>query len=345
MTSKPFLRALNGERLPSPPFWLMRQAGRYLPEYRAVRAEAGSFLDLCYNPALAAEVTLQPIRRFGMDAAILFSDILVVPHALGQPLRYVEGEGPKLDAVTSAGDVSRLKDDRLHEVLAPVYETVRRVRAALPDEVALIGFAGAPWTVASYMVEGGGSRDFAAVKRFAYQDPVGFGALIDLLVTATVGYLAAQVEAGAEALQLFDSWAGVLPESAFARWSIAPTRRIVRGLRQRGVTVPIIGFPKGAGALYERYATETEVTAIGLDTSVPLGWAVDRLQSRMPVQGNLDPVMLMAGGEALEAEAKAIIEGLSGGPHIFNLGHGVLQHTPPEHVGLLADLIRGANPA
>lgn len=345
MTSKPFLRALQGERLPRPPFWLMRQAGRYLPEYRAVRAEAGSFLDLCYNPALAAEVTLQPIRRFGMDAAILFSDILVVPHALSQPLRYVEGEGPKLDAVTNARDLSRLTSDRLHEVLAPIYETVRRVRAALPDEVALIGFAGAPWTVASYMVEGGGSRDFAAVKRFAYQDPAGFGALIDLLVTATVDYLAAQAEAGAEALQLFDSWAGVLPESAFARWSIAPTRRIVEGLRQRGVEVPIIGFPKGAGALYERYVAETGVTAVGLDTSVPLGWAADRLQSRMPVQGNLDPVMLMAGGEALETEAKSIIEGLSGGPHIFNLGHGVLQHTPPEHVGLLADLIRGGEPA
>lgn len=336
---KRFLQAVTGQTPDRPPFWFMRQAGRYLPEYRAVRADAGSFLDLCYDPVRATEVTLQPIRRYGMDAAILFSDILVVPHALGQPLAYVEGEGPKLDPVRQTADLGRLSADRLHQVLAPVYETVERVKAGLPPEVALIGFAGSPWTVATYMVEGGGSKEFAHVKRFAYADPEGFGRLIDLLVDSTVAYLARQIGAGAETVQLFDSWAGVLPEEAFARWVIAPTRRIVDGVRARHPTVPIIGFPRGAGTLYRRYAEETGVSALGLDTAVPLDQAAE-LQRLLPVQGNLDPVLLVAGGEPMRQAAQRRRGKLAAAPYIFNLGHGVLQTTDPETVAELAVLLR-----
>lgn len=338
--SKPFLRALAGETLSRPPFWLMRQAGRYLPEYREVRAKAGGFLDLCYTPALATEVTLQPIRRYAMDAAILFSDILVLPHALGQPLAFMEGEGPKLEPVRSSADLLTLDASGLHARLAPVYETVARIRSALPADVALIGFAGSPWTVACYMVEGGGSKEFAAVKGWAYRDPSGFGTLIDLLVDATADYLCRQVEAGAEAVQLFDSWAGVLPEAAFERWVVAPTRRIVERVAARCPGVPIIGFPRGAGVLYERYAAATGVTALGLDTTVPVGWAAARLQRLLPVQGNLDPIELIAGGSSLETAVRAILEGFSGRPFIFNLGHGVVPSTPPEHVAALAALLR-----
>lgn len=339
-TSKPFLRALAGEVLPRPPFWLMRQAGRYLPEYRDVRARAGSFLDLCYTPELAVEVTLQPLRRYGMDAAILFSDILVVPHALGQALDYVEGEGPRLDPVRTAAALQRLSLASLHERLAPVYETVRRLSAVLPDETALIGFAGAPWTVACYMVEGGGSKDFAQVKAWAYRDPAGFGALIDLLVAATADYLCAQIDAGAEAVQLFDTWAGVLPAPAFHALVIAPTRRIVAAVRERHPGVPIIGFPRGAGVLYRDYAAETGVTALGLDTAVPAAWAAAELQPRVAVQGNLDPILLVAGGAALAEAARDLLRRLGQGPYVFNLGHGVVQTTPPEHVAQLAALIR-----
>ncbi|NNG05604.1 MAG: uroporphyrinogen decarboxylase [Inquilinus sp.] len=342
MTSsgKPLLRALAGETLPRPPFWLMRQAGRYLPEYRALRAKAGSFLELCYTPALAAEVTLQPIRRFGMDGAILFSDILVVPHALGQELDYVEGEGPRLDPVCDRGALGRLSAAGVDTILAPVYETVARVRSALPPETALIGFAGAPWTVATYMVEGGGSKDFAAAKRFAYGDPDGFQGLVDLLVETTVLYLRRQIDAGAEAVKLFDSWAGVLPEAEFRRWVIAPTARIVAALKRSHPAVPVIGFPRGAGHLYEPYLADTGVDALGVDTALPLSVAKS-LQRRRPVEGNLDPVALLVGGEALQRSALEILEALADGPFVFNLGHGVLQGTPPEHVAELAALIRG----
>ncbi|HEY0835414.1 MAG TPA: uroporphyrinogen decarboxylase [Azospirillum sp.] len=337
---KPLLAALKGEACTHPPFWLMRQAGRYLPEYRELRAKAGSFLDLCYNPDFAVEVTLQPIRRYRMDAAILFSDILVVPHALGQRLEFLEGEGPKLDPVRSAAELSRLSTDRFHAHLEPVYETVRRLRGALPPEVTLIGFAGAPWTIACYMVEGSGSKEFAAVKSFAYRDPAGFAQLIDLLVETTSDYLCTQIDAGAEVVQLFDSWAGVLPAGAFRRWVIEPTRRIVARVKEKHPNVPVIGFPRAAGLLYEDYVADSGVDAVGLDTTVPPVWAARTLQPRLPVQGNLDPIMLAVGGEALRNAAIDILEAFSGRPFIFNLGHGVIQSTPPEHVAELAHLLK-----
>ena len=331
--------ALAGKRPDRVPIWLMRQAGRYLPEYRAVRAGVSGFLELCFTPELAAEVTLQPVRRFGMDGAILFADILLIPHALGQPLDYVEGEGPKLDPVTDAAAVRSLSTDRLDEILSPVYQTVRLVCRDLPAHSALIGFAGAPWTVACYMVEGGGSKDFAEVKRFAYGDPNGFDGLIELLVTASIDYLRAQIDAGAEAVQLFDSWAGILPEGGFRRWVIEPTRWIVRALRDSHPSTPVIGFPRAAGLMYQAYARETGIDALGLDTAAPLSAAKD-LQSIMPVQGNLDPVALMVGGAALRSAAADVLRALDGGLHVFNLGHGVLQHTPPEHVGALVEMVR-----
>ncbi|WP_439514963.1 uroporphyrinogen decarboxylase [Oceanibaculum nanhaiense] len=337
---KRMLRALKGERLDKPPFWLMRQAGRYLPEYREIRSQAGGFLDLCFSPKLACEVTLQPIRRYGMDAAILFSDILIVPYGLGQGVAFKEGEGPVLDPVRNASDLSRLSLDGFHERVAPVYETVSRIAEALPKETTLIGFAGSPWTVATYMAEGGGSKEFVAVKRWAYGDPEGFGQLIDLLVEATVSYLSRQVEAGAEVLQLFDSWAGALPEPGFRRWCIEPTIRIVAALKARYPDIPIIGFPRGAGTLYVPYATETGIDAVSLDTTVSVAWAAEALQSKLPVQGNLDPILLVAGGDALDREVERILSGFSGGAHIFNLGHGVTQTTPPETVERLARRLR-----
>jgi uroporphyrinogen decarboxylase len=335
-----FIRVLRGENLARPPFWLMRQAGRYLPEYRATRAQAGSFLDLCFAPELAVEVTLQPLRRYGMDAAILFSDILVVPYALGQKLDYVEGEGPQLDPVHDAAELNRLSTADFHERLAPVYETVRRLATAIPETTALIGFAGSPWTVACYMVEGCGSKEYAKVKKFAYGDPEGFEALIDLLVRVTADYLCAQIEAGAEAVQVFDSWAGVLPAPEFRRWVIEPTRRLVELIKAKHSQVPVIGFPRGAGVMYKEYAEVSGVTALGLDTTVPPEWAAAELQTKLPVQGNLDPIMLVAGGEALRNSAIGILRTLSGGPFVFNLGHGVVQTTPPEHVGQLAALVK-----
>ena len=337
---KRMLRALKGERLDKPSFWLMRQAGRYLPEYREIRNQAGGFLDLCFSPKLACEVTLQPIRRYGMDAAILFSDILIVPYGLGQGVAFKEGEGPVLDPVRNASDLSRLSLDGFHERVAPVYETVSRIAEALPKETTLIGFAGSPWTVATYMAEGGGSKEFVAVKRWAYGDPEGFGQLIDLLVEATVSYLSRQVEAGAEVLQLFDSWAGALPEPGFRRWCIEPTIRIVAALKARYPDIPIIGFPRGAGTLYVPYATETGIDAVSLDTTVSVAWAAEALQSKLPVQGNLDPILLVAGGDALDREVERILSGFSGGAHIFNLGHGVTQTTPPETVERLARRLR-----
>ncbi len=334
------LRCLAGEISARPPLWLMRQAGRYLPEYRAVRGQVASFLDLCYTPDLAVEVTLQPIRRYALDAAIIFSDILVVPDALGQAVAFREGEGPVLKPIRSVADVARLRPESIHDTLAPVYETVRRLSLALPSEVALIGFAGAPWTVATYMVEGGTSRGFQNVQLWAYRDPAGFARLIDCLVEATIAHLSAQVAAGAEIIQLFDSWAGVLPEPGFKRWVVEPTRRIVDALRQQNPALPIIGFPRGAGLFYSDYFAETKVTAIGLDTTVPLGIARDQLQKIGPIQGNLDPLLVVAGGAAMAAAARQIVAAFSRRPFIFNLGHGIVPETPPEHVEQLVAVVR-----
>jgi uroporphyrinogen decarboxylase len=337
---KPFLRALRGETITPPPFWLMRQAGRYLPEYREVRASANGFLDLCYTPEKATEVTLQPLRRYGFDAAILFSDILVVPDALGQSVAFREGEGPMLTPIRTAEALAKLSLDGLKTHLAPVFETVRRLSTAIPKTTALIGFAGAPWTVATYMVEGSGSKDFVETKRLAYGQPKIFQALIDLLVQATGDYLIAQIDHGAEAIQLFDSWAGALPEDQFAKWVIAPTRSLVARLKSERPGIPIIGFPKGAGALYETYVDQTGVDAVSLDTGIPLSWAVKTLQSKVTIQGNLDPILLVAGGEALDQAIDRILETCSRGPFVFNLGHGIVPSTPPENVARLAERVK-----
>ena len=338
---KKLLAALAGTVDAVPPVWLMRQAGRYLAEYRALRQRARSFVDFCLTPELAIEATLQPIRRFGFDAAILFSDILIVPHALGQEVSFKEGEGPVLAPIRRQEDVGRLSDARLVECTAPVMETVAGVRRALPTEVALIGFAGAPWTVATYMVEGGASKDYAHAKLWSYREPEGFQRLIDLVVKATITYLDQQIRAGAEAIQLFDSWAGVLAEPDFTRWVIEPNAAIVRGLKRLHPQIPIIAFPRGAGLFYRRFAEAVGADAIGLDTTVPLGWAREALQQRWTVQGNLDPLVLCAGGEPLEREVRRIREALAGGPFVFNLGHGILPSTPPEHVARLLEVLRG----
>ncbi len=338
--SKPLIRALKGEKLERPPIWLMRQAGRYLPEYREVRAKAGSFLDLCYNPELATEVTLQPIRRFGFDAAILFSDILVVADALGQNVGFEEGRGPVLEALKDGKDLARLSINRFHERLEPVYETVGRIHQALPKETALIGFAGAPWTVASYMIEGGSSRDFAKAKSWMYGRPQDFGALIALLVEATSQYLVRQIEAGAEVLQLFDSWAGALSHNDMRLTCLEPMRQIVANVRKVHPEVPIILFPRGVGAGYLDFADAKACDGLGLDQSVPLAWARDHLQSRLAVQGNLDPQVLVAGGRALRAGIAHVLNRLGKGPFVFNLGHGIVPETPPEHVAELVKLVR-----
>ncbi len=339
--SKPFLRALAGETLTPPPFWLMRQAGRYLPEYRATRAEAGSFLDLCYNSDLACEVTLQPLRRYGFDAAILFSDILVVPDALGQHVAFKEGEGPVLTPIRSAEDLSGLDLSSLHDHLAPVYETVKKLSAAIPKTTALIGFAGAPWTVATYMIEGSGSKDFSKAKSMMFGQPELFARLMDLLVQATGDYLIRQIDSGAEAIQIFDTWAGALPEDMFERWVIGPARSLVERIRAERPGVPVIGFPRGAGILYKRFVTETKVSGVSLDSSVPLDWAAAELQTRCTVQGNLDPILLVAGGEAMDAGIDRILKVLGKGPFIFNLGHGITPPTPPDNVARLAERIKG----
>jgi uroporphyrinogen decarboxylase len=333
-SNKPLLRTLAGQTLERPAWWLMRQAGRYLPEYRAVRANAGDFITLCLTPSLAAEVTLQPVRRFGMDAAILFSDILLVPRALGQPLSF-ENDGPKLAPLSEMTSIGKFDG----AMLAPVAEAARCVAAGLSDTTALIGFAGAPWTVATYMVEGGTSRDFQRVKSFAYRDPVGFDALIERIAAATLEFLGLQIEGGVEVVQLFDSWAGALSPDGFERWVIAPTKRLVTALKSRFPQIPIIGFPRGAGPFYQYYATETGVAGVSIDTAIPPAFARDRLQSQVAVQGNLDPALLLAGGEEMRRVVRQICTVLRDGPHIFNLGHGILPETPPEHVAELARLL------
>jgi len=337
----PFLEALSGQTIDAPPIWLMRQAGRYLPEYRAVRSKAASFLDLCRTPELAAEVTLQPLRRFDLDAAIVFSDILMLPYALGQKVEFVEGEGPKLEPVNTGKAIAGLDMSNASKALAPVYATIERVVAELPKDVPLIGFCGAPWTVATYMVEGGGSKEQAAARLFAYRDRASFQRLIDLLVESSANYLVSQVKAGASALQIFDSWAGSLPEDEFARWCIAPTKRIVERVKAAVPGTPVIGFPRGSGPLAERYAKKTGVEAVGCDTSMPLGWIKANLQGLVPVQGNLDPLLLVAGGPEFDARVRSILATLGQGPFIFNLGHGILPETPIPHVERLLDLVKG----
>ena len=337
---KALLRALRGETLSPPPIWLMRQAGRYLPEYQETRQKAGGFLDLCYTPELAVEVTLQPIRRFGFDAAILFSDILVVPHGLGQKVWFEAGHGPKLEPLAGREDLARLHLEETVEALGPVYEAVRRLREELPAETALIGFAGAPWTVASYMIEGGSSKDFAAAKHWAYEDPDGFQALIDLLIEATAQHLIAQADAGAEVVQIFDSWAGVLPEPELRRWSLAPLTEVTAKVKAVHPELPVILFPRGAGLLYEAFAEEAGADALSLDTTVPLDWAAETLQPKVALQGCLDPIVLAAGGTALEDSVARILEKLGGGPFVFNLGHGIVPQTPPENVARLVELVR-----
>lgn len=320
----------------------MRQAGRYLPEYRELRAKAPDFIRLCLTPDLATEITLQPLRRFAMDAAILFSDILMVPHGLGVKLEFKEGEGPVLEPVRTGKELLRLQGaaDRFLSNVAPVFETVRRVSKDLPLDTALIGFAGAPWTVACYMIEGHGSRDFAATRRLALADPIFFQNLMDLLIDTTSRYLNAQIEAGAEAVQLFDTWAGILPDGEFAKWAIAPVREIVERVQSRHPAVPIIAFPKGAGVHYAEYAAQTGVECVGLDASIPPIWAAKVMQPISAVQGNLDPLLLVVGGRAMETAALQILNALGRGPFVFNLGHGIVPETPPENVARLSSLIR-----
>ncbi|WP_102959359.1 uroporphyrinogen decarboxylase [Mangrovicella endophytica] len=333
------LRVLDGESLTPPPVWLMRQAGRYLPEYRETRARAGSFLDLCYNPDLAVEVTLQPIRRFGFDASILFSDILVIPDALDRDLTFVQGEGPQLRPIAPE-EVSRLDPSRAETHLAPVIETVRRLRAELPDETTLIGFCGAPWTVATYMIAGHGTPDQAPARLFGYRHPEAMEQLLTLLAEMSADYLIRQLHAGADCVQIFDSWAGVLDEASFAAYAVKPVRRIVDKVRAAVPGAKIIGFPKGAGALLAGYRAATGVDAVGLDWSVPLSFAAE-LQAQGAVQGNLDPLRLIAGGRALEEGVERILATLGHGPLVFNLGHGITPDAPIAHVEALLRQIRG----
>ena len=339
--NKPLLDVLNHQLRIPPPIWLMRQAGRYLPEYRLVREKADDFLKLCFTPKLAAEVTLQPVRRFGFDAAILFSDILVVPHALGQPVRFTVGEGPQLDPIADRTGLAALKAELDHEVLAPVYETIAVVKAALPANVALLGFCGAPWTVASYMIAGRGTPDQEPARLFAYGDPAGFTGLIDKLVEASASYLVRQLQAGADAVQIFDTWAGILPAEEFTRWCIEPTQRIITEVRRHVPGARVIGFPRGAGTALLRYVEDVPIDAVGLDWTVDLVFARDQIQWRVPVQGNLDPLVLVAGGAALDRAIDRILEVFSEGPFIFNLGHGILPQTPLAHVERMLARVRG----
>lgn len=331
MSDKALIRALNGECVNPRPIWLMRQAGRYLPEYRAVRKTVSGFLELCYTPEKALEVTLQPIRRYGFDASILFSDILVVPDALGADVRFVEGEGPKLTPIKDRGDFEKLSIDGFLAHLQPVFETVTLLRQHLPEPVTLIGFSGLPWTLAAYMTEGQGSRDFGAARTFAYADPVLFAELIDLLETAIVDYLDQQIKAGAETIQLFDSWAGVLPEPELIRWCVEPTRRIAEQLRARHPNVPVIAFPRGVGGCLKHYAGDFPIQGLSLDTTVPLQWAAQELRGPC-LQGNLDPILLSVGSDQLLPEVDRILDSMAGRPFIFNLGHGILQTTNPDDV-------------
>lgn len=338
---KPFLKTLDGQTLERPPLWMMRQAGRYLPEYREIRATAPSFLDFCYTPALAAEATLQPIRRFHFDAAILFSDILVIPDALGQKVTFEQGEGPRLSPITDAEGFSKLHEALDYTRLSNVFETIDRVKGTLPSDVAFIGFCGAPWTVASYMIAGRGTPDQGPARLFAYRHPDLFARLIDRLVSVSIDYLVRQFEAGVEAVQIFDSWAGVLPNQEFEAWCRKPMLAIVEGVCARRPSAPIIAFPRGAGTRLTQFNDAAGISAIGLDTAVDPVWAASAIKSSKAVQGNLDPLALVAGGPALEHSIDMILSAFAGRPHIFNLGHGIVPETPIAHVERLVQRVRG----
>jgi uroporphyrinogen decarboxylase len=338
--SKPILHALAGRAEQTPPVWLMRQAGRYLPEYRAVRSQVATFLELCLTPRLAAEVTLQPVRRFGFDAAILFSDILVVPYALGQSVSFEGSDGPRLDPIASSAELSRLYDDLDGNRVAPVYETVSRVKSALAPEVSLIGFCGAPWTVATYMVAGQATSDQAPARLFAYRDPEGFARLIECLIIASSHYLIGQLRAGADVVQIFDTWAGVLGGEEFRRWCMEPVRRMVEIVRSEIPDARIIAFPRGAGSCLPDYVTHVPVNAVSLDWTIDRAFARRHIQTRLPVQGNLDPLALLAGGSALDREVEAVLAAFADGPFIFNLGHGILPDTPLAHVERMLRRVR-----
>jgi uroporphyrinogen decarboxylase len=333
---------LAGKRLPVPPIWLMRQAGRYLPEYRALRQKIGNFLDLCLDPKSAAEVTLQPIRRFGFDAAILFSDILVVPYALGQNVAFTVADGPRLDAIDDADDLHKLRRELDHKRLAPVYEAIVRVRSRLPASVTLLGFCGAPWTLATYMIAGAGTPDQIPAREFAYRAPEPFAELLDILVEASASYLIRQFEAGVDVVQIFDSWAGIVPDDEFDRCCVEPCARIIATVRAQIPTAKFIGFPRGAGSRLKRYIDAVPVDAVGLDWTIDLAFAREELQRRKPVQGNLDPVVLLVGGRSLDRSVDRIMENFKAGPFIFNLGHGVLPDTPVAHVEQLVARVRAS---
>ena len=337
---KPLIEVLDGGVRRPPPAWMMRQAGRYLPEYREVRTKAGGFLDLCFNPKLAAEVTLQPIRRFHFDAAILFSDILVIPHALGQQVTFEAGEGPRLTPLSEMGGLAGLREEIDPDALQPVYETVSLVKSALPSDVTLIGFCGAPWTVATYMIAGHGTPDQAPARIFAYREPDVFAALIERLVQASASYLVRQLQAGAETLQLFDTWAGVLAPEEFERWCIDPARKIVELVRGVVPDAKIIGFPRGAGTNLQRYVERVPVNGVGLDWMIDRTFARDQIQRRVAVQGNIDPLALLAGGSALDRAVDATLEAFQARPFIFNLGHGILPETPIAHVEQMLKRVR-----
>jgi uroporphyrinogen decarboxylase len=334
-----FIRNLSGQTTNQAPVWLMRQAGRYLPEYREVRAKMGGFLNLCYTPEFASEVTLQPIRRFDLDAAIIFSDILVVPHALGQHVWFEEGEGPRLDSIQSIDDLGEFNQDQFLKHLDPVFEALSLTRSALQDDKSLIGFAGAPWTLACYMINGRGSRDYQNVRLFSLQNPDIFQAIIDRLIEAVSSYLIEKVKHGANALQIFDSWCGVLNVEEFNRWSIQPTKKIVARVKASYPDIPIIGFPRMAGYGYEKYVAETGINAVSCDPNMPLDTIKD-LQQNICVQGNLDPLLLLQGGDAMVDQVNKICTALRGGPFVFNLGHGVIKDTPPDHVELLVKTVK-----
>ncbi|PRX35366.1 uroporphyrinogen decarboxylase [Meinhardsimonia xiamenensis] len=340
--TRKLMRALAGEVQEVPPVWLMRQAGRYLPEYRATREKAGDFLTLCYTPELAAEVTLQPIRRFGFDAAILFADILLVPQALGAELWFETGEGPRLSTITTPADLARLKPaEAIHETLAPVYETVGILKRELPAEVPLIGFAGAPWTVATYMIAGRGTPDQGPAHALMREDRATFAALMERITEATITYLSAQIEAGADVVKLFDSWAGSLTGEDFRDWAVAPARQVIAALKARHPGVPVIAFPRGAGPAYEGFAQATGADAVALDQSVDAAWAAAHVQREACVQGNLDPALLVEGGERLITETRRIVDTFRSGPHIFNLGHGITPDADPDNVARMLEAIRG----
>ena len=342
-TQKTILRALAGETLPTPPIWMMRQAGRYLPEYKATRAQAGDFLSLCYNPDLAAEVTLQPIRRYGFDAAILFADILLLPQALGADLWFVTGEGPRLSTITTADELAQLKPvDAIDEVLSPVYETVKILSRELPAETTLIGFAGAPWTVATYMIAGQGTPDQGPAHALKDENRAVFQGLIDRITEGTIHYLSRQIDAGAEVVKIFDSWAGSLHGDDFTDFAIKPTQRIVAALKAKYPTTPIIAFPRGAGEKYAGVHAATGADCVALDDGVTAGWAAEHVQKDGCVQGNLKSSHMVTGGQDLITETRKIVDAFSGGPHIFNLGHGITPDASPDNVQLMIDTVRGA---